>query len=306
MDWDDLRVFLALARATSLAAAATALRINATTVSRRVAALEEQMKLRLFDRTPDGWLLTPEGRELLPRAERMEGEALAVERQLVGADRKLEGSVRISVTEMIGTRFIAPHLTRLAERHPNITVDLSCTSRTVSLARREADIALRLARPREQRVVIRRLTTIPLALYASRAYVEQHGAPEEPERSLAGHCLIFFADARPFALENDWFEARRDGARVVLRADSVSAIFSATSAGLGISLLPRAVADTDPHLVRIATQTAPEPRVIWQAVHEDLMPSARIRAVVEFLAEVLHAVSASEEGGADEGVGNRR
>lgn len=292
MDWDDLRHFLALARTETLARAAQRLQINATTVSRRMGALEEQLGLRLFDRTPDGWLLTPEGRELLPNAERMEAEALAVERQLLGADQRAAGGVRVSVTEMIGTRFIAPHLPRLAERHPDITLELSCTSRSVSLARREADIALRLARPREQRIVIRRLTTIPLALYASRDYVEQNGLPDLDATGLSGHAVILFADAPAFALENAWFDARRTGARIVLRSDSVSSIFSATVAGLGMALLPRAVAESDAALVPVPSDTTPTPRVIWQAVHEDLMKSARIRAVLDFLAEVLRAVDA--------------
>ncbi len=290
VDWDDLRHFLAVARGGTLAAAASALRINATTVGRRLAALEEEVGARLFDRTPDGYLLTPAGRDLLPRAERMEAEAFALEREVRGADQRLAGIVRVSATEMLATRFIAPRLPAFAARHPEIAVELGCTSRSVNLGRREADIALRLTRPLEEDLVTRRIASVDLSLYASRAYVAREGAPARPEESLRGHHAILFADARAFAIENDWFSARLDGARVVLRSDSVSAIYSATVAGVGIALLPRIVADADPLLQRIETSSAPEPRSVWQAVHVDLHKTARIRAVLDFFGEIMAPV----------------
>jgi DNA-binding transcriptional LysR family regulator len=287
LDWDDLRHFLAIHRHGTLSRAGAALGINATTVGRRLAVLEGRVRARLLDRTPNGYVLTPAGRDLLPRAERVEEETLAIERRLVGADQRASGSVRVSATEMLATRFIAPHLPRFVEKHPAVALELECTNRTVSLARREADIALRLARPREESVVTRKLVSIPLALYAARSYLEKRGAPKDPETTLGGHDVVLFADSRLFVVENAWFSARLGGARVALRSDSVSSIYSATCAGLGIALLPRAVADFDPVLVRIETATSPEPRVIWQAVHLDLQGSARVRVVLDFLADIL-------------------
>ncbi|MCA9592377.1 MAG: LysR family transcriptional regulator [Myxococcales bacterium] len=287
LDWNDLRTFLAVHRSGTLARAATTLGINATTVGRRLAVLEEELGAKLFDRTPDGYSVTQAGLDLLPRAERMEQEAIALERELAGADQRVAGTVRVSVTETIGTRFIAPHLHRFAREYPELTLDLSCNSRSVSLARREADIALRLARPRESDVVTRRLSTVRSALYAARCYLQARGTPRDPERDLSGHDAILFADSRPFALENGWFSQRLGGARVVLRCDSVSSIFSATTFGLGIALLPQSVAAHETSLVRLATETEPEPRVIWQAVHRDLAGSARIRAVLDFLHGII-------------------
>lgn len=287
IDWDDLRYFLAVHRAGTLARAAAVLGINATTVGRRLSDLEQSAATRLFDRTPDGYVLTPAGRDLLPRAERMEAEAIAVEREVVGADQRIEGRVRVTATEMIATRFIAPHLRRFHGAHPAVLLELECTNRKVSLSRREADIALRLARPKEDNVVTRRLASIELALYASPSYLERRGTPRDAERSLEGHSVVLFADSRLFSVENHWFESRIGGATIALRSDSVSSIYSSTVSGLGIALLPRAVADSDPSLCRIATDTAPEPRVIWEAVHEDLRNSARVRAVVDFLRDVL-------------------
>lgn len=291
LDWDDLRYFLAIHRAGTLARAASQLGINATTVGRRLGILEEQVEARLFDRTPDGYLLTMTGRDLLPRAERMESEAFAVQRDVTGRDLRPSGRVRVSATEMIATRFVAPHLPRLKERYPDLTLELECTNRTVSLARREADIALRLARPREDNVVTRKLASVALSLYAAFRYVDTHGAPPDPERSLHGHTAILFADSRIFSVENEWLAQRLDGARIALRSDSVSSIYAATVSGLGIALLPCAVADHDGRLVRIDTSSAPEPRTIWQAVHEDLQRSARVRAVLEFLSQVIEGES---------------
>jgi DNA-binding transcriptional LysR family regulator len=297
VDWDDLRHFLAIHRGGTLARAASELAMNATTVSRRLAALEERVHARLFDRTPEGYALTAAGRDLLHRAERMEAEALAIEREVLGADQRLAGSVRVAATEMIGTRFVMPHLPKFRARHPEIAIELSCSHRSVSLTRREADIALRLARPHEENVVTRRLAPIPLALYASPAYLAAHGTPADAERNLAGHELVLFAATRAFQVENAWFEPRLAGARIALRSDSVSAIFAAALAGAGIALLPCAAADREPGLVRIETATSPEPRVIWQTVHTDLQKSARIRAVLDFLGEVLSPIGRSPDAG---------
>jgi len=287
IDWDDLRYFLAIHRTGSLAGAAVQLGINPTTVGRRLAALEERAETRLFDRTPAGYVLTAAGRDILPRAERMEGEALAVERDIAGSDQRVAGVVCVTATEMLTTRFIAPHLARFSARYPGITLDLWCTNAAVSLVRREADVALRLSRPREDDVISRQLADIALALYASAAYVERCGRPDDPERTLAGHAVIGFAQTPPFRVENEWFDVRAEGARVVMRSDSVSSIYAATAAGLGIALLPRAVADHDPQLVRLPTETSPRPRVIWQTMHRALRNNARVRAVTEFLVEIL-------------------
>ncbi|MGB5811937.1 MAG: LysR family transcriptional regulator [Polyangiales bacterium] len=283
-NWDDVRYFLTLQRQGTLAAAGAALKLDPTTVGRRLVKLEEELGARLFDRTPTGYVLTEAGHRLLPRAERIEREALGVERDVAGEDQKLEGVVKLTATEMLTTRFIAPHLRRFRERYPEIQLDLNCTNLDVNLARREADIALRLARPTQEDLIIKRLSFIHLGLYASRDYADRFGLPKE---SLAGHQMVLFANRRPFRRENDWLEARMDGALVAFRSDSVSSMYAATAAGTGIALLPCLVADHDRQLIRVPMDGAPEPRQIWQAVHKDLRDSARIRAVLDFLGKVL-------------------
>lgn len=287
LDWDDLRHVLAIHRHGTLARAGSALRMDPTTVGRRLAALEQRAGVRLFERAPEGWAATAAGLDLVQRAQSVEDEVLAAERELSGANERLSGTVRLTATEMLATRFIMPHLWRFRERYPDLTLDLICSNRALDLSRREADIALRLTRPQQPSIVARRLAEIELALYASPSYLSRRGTPAEPDKSLRGHEIILFGQSRAFTIENEWLEARLDGGRIALRADSVTAIYAATAGGLGIGLLPRAVADEDPTVQRLSTRSCPEPRVIWQMVHRDLHKAPRVRAVLDFLGELL-------------------
>lgn len=284
-NWDDVRFFLTVHRHGNLARAGTALKLDPTTIGRRISSLETRLGARLFDRTSHGYRLTAAGMRMLPRAESIEQEALAVERDVAGTDQRLVGQVRLSATEMLTTRFIAPYLARFRDRYPHISLDLLCTNRDINLSRREADIALRLTRPDHEDLVVRKLFTIELALYASHGYLEKFGEPNDG--NFAGHLVILFSDARPFRRENAWLETNLSEAQTILRSDSVSSIYSAVIGHLGIGLLPCQVADRDNKLRRLSGRGGPAPRAVWQAVHRDLQHSARIRAVLDFLGNVL-------------------
>jgi DNA-binding transcriptional LysR family regulator len=284
-NWDDVRFFLAVHREGNLARAGIALQLDATTVGRRLQQLESQLDARLFDRTTRGLVLTAAGHRLLPRAEGIEREVLAVDRDLAGDDHRLEGQVRLTATEMMSTRFIAPYLGKFHARYPLIQLDLQCSNRSVDLARREADIALRLARPRQDDIVVRKLFEIELAVYASTDYVDRYGMPEPG--ALQRHRFLAFSDSPSFRRENEWLSRHIGGGQIVMRSDSVSSLMSATQGGLGIALLPSHPADDVPGLVRTPLQGSPQPRIVWQAVHRDLMGVARIRAVLDFLGRIF-------------------
>jgi DNA-binding transcriptional LysR family regulator len=290
-DWDDIRFFLALHRHRSLARAGSVLGVDATTVSRRIGDLESKLGARLFDRSARGARLSDAGTRLLARAQRMEDEALAVERDLAGDDQRLDGTVRLTATEMLSTRFIAPFLGSFNKRHPDIVLDLVCTSQDLDLSRREADIALRLSRPKQDDLVVKRLFDIELALYGSVDYLAAHGVPDLAAPSVPDHAIVLFADTPGFRRENAWIEARVRGARIATRCDSVSSIYSAAVAGVGMALLPCHVADAEPGLQRIPVEGAPAPRQVWQAVHRDLHGAARIRAVLDFLGRIFTPVA---------------
>ena len=260
MNWDDLRYFLAVHRLATLKGAGNELKIDPTTVGRRLTALETELGAKLFDRTPEGFVPTLAGLRLLPIAEGVAEQMASLERTVAGEDNKLEGVVRITATEMLATRFIVPHLPKFAARHPHIALAIDCSNEIVSLARREADIALRLSRPREESLVAQRLSSIELGLFAARSYIDGHGMPDHDAERLDGHRLLLFADTPAFARENRWFEARFSHALIALRASSVSAVYAAAVSGLGIALLPSIVADADSRLIAIPSARGPEPR----------------------------------------------
>ncbi|HET9933367.1 MAG TPA: LysR substrate-binding domain-containing protein, partial [Polyangiaceae bacterium] len=177
MNWDDLRFFLALYRAGSYKAAARAQRVDATTVGRRVAALELALAVKLFTRGPERALPTAAGRALLARAERIEAEVLASRREIESAEERVEGALRVTAGDGLVNYVLVPALPSLTRRYPELSLELRGETRALDLGRSEADVALRLFRPRERSLVVRRLGACTFNLFASRLYLERHGAP---------------------------------------------------------------------------------------------------------------------------------
>lgn len=288
-EWNDLRCLLAVHRHGTLSAAGAALRVNPTTVGRRVTALQEDLGATLFERQGRSYVLNDAGRRLLAHATQMEDAAYALSRAVSGEDQRLAGTVRISMTEMLATRFIAPYLYRFSQAYPEIDLEVVTSAGNANLEKREADVALRLTRPEGEHLAIRRLLQVDLGLYAGKRYLQRAGSPPAPGDSFAGHEMLGFTRVRGFRRENDWLDQHLPDARVALRASSVSSVFAAAVGGMGIALLPRIVADPEPWLVEVAPAQGLEQREVWQVVHRDLRHAARIRAVLDFLAEVLKA-----------------
>lgn len=273
LDWDDLRHFLALARHGTLSATARALGVNHATVSRRIAALEAALGRPLFDRRADGYALTTDGQAIWDEAAPMETAALAVLGRL---DRGggLSGVVRLTATRALADCFLAPRLGALARAHPAIDLELVTGSRPFSLARREADLALRLGRPQDSALRGRKVATIGHAFYAASAQCE---AP----------LIGFDADSQTVP-EAAWLERVASGRRFALRSDSWTAQAAAAAAGLGVALLPAYVAAQFPQLERVEISTLPPPpsAELWLLVRPDLTAVPRVRAVADFLAEL--------------------
>src|SRR5229473_363314 len=185
-DWDAVRFFLELARAKTLARAARRLRVDYTTVGRRVSAFERELGAKLFERTPDGFVLTDAGESIRAAAEQMEQSALAVEQRALGADRRLSGVVRVAAAESAGHAVVLPAMRELHLRHPEIRLYLMTGLARLDIARREADLALRFNPPESGDLRVRRLTPIGFALYASSDYLARHPRPA-PGAGFAGH-----------------------------------------------------------------------------------------------------------------------
>jgi DNA-binding transcriptional LysR family regulator len=282
LDWRDLRLFLAIVRAGSLTAASRRLGVNQSTVSRRLLALEEAVGTRLLERTPEGYRPTAAGERVLPAAERLEAEAFACERALTGLERRVEGTVRLTATEGVATAFVAPALEPLRRAHPALEVEVLVDSRALSLSRREADLALRLARPRQPGLVTRRLAEIASALYASPRYLAERGRPRT-EDGLRGHAVLAYDESLAAVPEARWIASKAREAERVLRTNSVLVQLQAARAGLGLALLPCYLAE-GAGLERALPLAAGIRRELWLAVHADLRGTARIRAVIDFLA----------------------
>jgi DNA-binding transcriptional LysR family regulator len=291
LDWQDLRFFLAIQRAGSLTAAATRLRVNQSTVSRRLAALESAIGARLFERTPGGLRPTATADRIAPAAERLETEALGIGRVLSGAESRVEGVVRVTATEGLGVHLVAPALRELHRAHPGLQVELLLDSKSLSLTRREADVALRLARPRQAGLVARKLGEVRSALYASARYLEERGRPA-PRDGLAGHAILAYDDSLGAVPESRWMAQHARRAVCALRTNSVLAQLRAAEAGLGLALLPCYLAEPA-GLVRVLPRTADVRRELWLALHADLQHAPRIRAAVEFFAATAKARAAA-------------
>jgi DNA-binding transcriptional LysR family regulator len=290
--WDDARFLLAVHRHASLSSAARHLGVNQSTVGRRLRALEEALGVRLFIETPNGFVASHLGERLVSHATRMEDEALALERTARGADSQLAGTVRVTSADTLSVRIVAPLLAELHKRVPGLDFELLADIRTLSLTKREADIGIRTMRPKEARVVMRRVSGFASAVYASLSYVERYGRPRGG--NLATHRFISVEDAS--WQEARWLSRAVPGARVVLKSNSTQALLAATRAGIGLGILPCYVADPEPELVRVLPPEKGLIRELLVVYHRDLRDAPRIRACADFMAESLAAQAAAFEG----------
>jgi DNA-binding transcriptional LysR family regulator len=252
MDWNDLRYFLAVRRAGSLAGAARALKVEHSTVSRRLAALEEALGAKLFLRGPDGFTSTPAGDALAPHAEAMEAAAEAVSRQVSGGDERIEGTVRLTTSEVF-SGFVVKRLGPLRVRNPDLVVEVLSGNQPFDLARGEADLAIRIMATSDPDLRVRKLVDCGWTMYAARGYLDSHGAPASPE-VLTGHDVVGFDETMSRVPGALWLEAHGAGARIVLRGNSIMAVLNACLAGLGVTVLFCHLGDVEPTLVRVSRQ----------------------------------------------------
>lgn len=279
MNWDDLRLFLAVARCGSLTAAALELRVSQPTVSRRLAAMEERLAVRLFDRTRGGYELTGPGLEILDGAEQVEGDITAIERQLSGQDRRLSGPLTLTVTELLANLYLAPHLRDFVAAQPRVDLRVLCGFQHLNLSRREADVAIRVSSSPPETLVGRRLTAMGVGVYADRDRAEELRAdPGGPGWTWVGwhdeaYNRMMITDPYPTAV-------------IQHRSDDTQTIRSMVRNGLGIATLPCYVGDLDSGLRRIVDEPIPglSPDM-WILSHPDVRRVARIHRFTEFMAD---------------------
>jgi DNA-binding transcriptional LysR family regulator len=296
--WDLFRSFLAVLRAGSLSAAARDLALTQPTLGRHIAELEALLGQPLFLRSQSGLAPTPAALDLRPHAEAMEAAASALLRTASGARDEAHGTIRITASEIMGVEVLPPILTAFREAHPRIVLELALSNLNQDLSRRDADIAVRMARPTQAALLARKLGNVPVGLYAHRRYVARHGLPPTLE-ALAGHAVIGFdADASAFrSLGQSGLPVSRN--LFAFRSDSDHAQLAALRSGFGIGGCQKRIAARDRDLVPVLPDILAFELEMWLVMHEGLKTSRRLRLLHEHLAEALTAY-AGAPGEADE------
>ena len=284
LDWRDLRVALALAKHGSLGEAGRVLRLDATTVSRRISGLEEATGAPLFIRDAEGWRTTEAGRRVVETAERMALEVRALARDLDAASEHVTGTVRLTTLDYIASWYLAPRIAPLRARHPELLLDLRCTEHLLDLTAGQADVALRLERPREAGMRVRRLLQVPLGLYGARDYVDRHGLDPLPPDAEADLVVLGPPDSR--LKEVRWMRALVPRGRVVAATNSVPTAYGLVRGGAGLGVITLEAASGHPDLVRLDHDDPPLTRALWRVGPEAIADSPKIRAIITWLDEI--------------------
>lgn len=278
LDWDDLRHFTALADEGSLSAAARRLGVEHATVARRIAALEDKVGVKLVDRRGGRYVLTGAGERVADHARRMEAEALGIERALRAGLEEAFVQVSVSAPPLIISHLVAPRLPVLRRAHPRLRLLLLGQSRFVSLTRGEADLALRLTRPNDATLVVRKVGSVTYRLYGSKDYVTSH-RPEE-------FAFIAFDESLENAPHQVWLRNLAGERPTLLRSNDLAIQTAAAQAGVGVVALPTFVGEAA-GLVKADPDDGSSTRDLWLAFHRDLRDTPAVAAVASFLADCV-------------------
>ncbi len=284
IDWSDLQFVLAVAERGSLAAAAKALAVNHTTVLRRVQAFEAIHGVRLFDRLPSGYALTAAGERALAAARSIAGVVQDLEGRIWGQDLRLEGLLRITTTDTIMASILPPVLAAFHKQHPAVQLELSIGTEIANLARRDADVALRVSSAPPETLIGRRICAVEMAIYSAAS----EPAAEMELGALLRENWIALSDGLGDTAVDRWLQDHVAEERVVFRTDTFMSMAQAAAAGIGLAALPTYLGDKVPGLKRASAVVGLKPTPdLWILSHKDLRRTARVRAFVDFAASAL-------------------
>jgi DNA-binding transcriptional LysR family regulator len=280
-DWDDLRFFLAIARARSLTVAGRALGVSQPTVSRRLAALEARLSVRLFDRTRQGYELTAVGMDLFGTVQQVEEDLAGADRKIYGKDQDARGGLRVTCTEYFLNGYLAPFLWQFLREHPGIELSVICTQAFLSLSRSDADLAIRFTQRPPETLAGRRLTAVAYGVYGA-------NGPQGTHFTIDNRHDWEWVGIHDDTYNRMLFGTLLPGARLKHRVDSMAAMQSMVRAGLGITLLPCYVADRDPDLRRIDPEPSLDSKFdMWLLYHPDVRRVHRVRLLADFIIDLI-------------------
>jgi len=286
MDWDDLKVFLALSRKGSARGAAQELGVSNSTITRRLDDMEHKLKAHLFDRTPDGYRLTGAGEKMLPTAEHVEELVMGIERKITGGDQELEGSIRLTLPPAGSLGFLLKRIARFAEQYPGIDLEVMSSFDNADLSRREADIAVRVmpARVKPPEYLIgRQLAVATASTYVHRDLLN----PDDPTD--VSH--LTWIGKRSIDQKEEWLALTDYPNQPVRHAiTDFRLLADAIRYRMGMGFLPCFMAYGDPYIVRVPGATIVHQSDMWVLTHKDLRLSARLRVLRELIAEEFDKV----------------
>jgi len=290
LNWQDIQIFLEVARANRLTDAARRLSIDHSTVSRRVRRFEAHLNTQLFERSTHGYRLTGAGEQLLLFAEEMARQVTEAREHISNQNLRISGQIRIGVTEGFGTYVITPLLNAFQERYPDLTIELLALPRTVSLGRHEADLAITIDRPLNSEMVVSRLTDYRLRLYGERGYLNRRGRPETIG-SLSDFDLIGYVDDLVFSDQlcylNPLLQELPSPPHFAQRSTSIIAQLHAVLAGTGLAVLPCFMAEQDPRLEPLLKSEINIQREFWIAARAEQRQLLRVRLLWQFLKQAI-------------------
>jgi DNA-binding transcriptional LysR family regulator len=287
MDWDKLRIFHAVAEAGSFTHAGEVLNLSQSAVSRQISSLEESLNVALFHRHARGLILTEQGELLYRTAHEVFSKLAMAEAQLAESKDRPKGQLKVTATQAFGSSWLTPCLLEFIDLYPDVEVDLVLEDRELDLSMREADVAIRMAPPRQPELIQRHLMTVHLNIYAAPAYLKRHTIPKVPEDLDQHRIIVYGNDTRPPVEDMDWLlvaGTRKDKPRrPILKVNSVYAILRAVQSGLGIASLPEFMVSEGTSLVRVLPELQ-GPRIDAYFVYpEELRNSKRIQVFRDFL-----------------------
>jgi len=286
--WDDLRIFLEVARQGNLHAAAKRLKLDHSTVCRRIDRLESRLSLKLLDRTRRGVVVRPEAQGIVKHAEEMDRHANLVVDAVSRDAASAAQVVRIATMEGIASRYLARRLPPLIEIAPNVKIELMSLPQTVDLSRKEADIFLSFFNPKAKGLNSATLGKFALFLYGSKAYARQYGFPKRRE-DLDNHVFVGYIDDLLAIHAVRWLDEIIRKPKISFHSNSIIAQCSAAVSGLGLALLPTFVAAGIAELERVMPEDAPVRREVWMSVRTEQTHLARIKLVSKFLRHIFEA-----------------